>query len=307
MPTPAGPSILPNRPAERPAPAPPPSFSAAPAPLTGRQSLTPTRPMSDDEVVWLKVKGGLGMIRMGLFLFALLILAFFGHGVWIVFDYERAMSDDPGLLKRADWPLWKEVVVAYTAGLTVPAILLLLVGRLRCGGAPSAANARGLALGSAFFTLVAIAGLALYAGMTYFNLGPKLQLPDKARLTALYAAVPAAVLADVLTLLFIGQIGWPLRRPQLQKSVASFFVYVALLPAGVLIGLQYYSVPSIWPIRDLIELAGTPHVEGEDDLAKRALIWMVILLAAAVMFFLRYAGVAGRGRRAIRKMLAGEA
>jgi hypothetical protein len=147
----------------------------------------------------------------------------------------------------------------------------------------------------------------LFIGMTYFDLGEKVKIPepDKVRLTALYALIPSAVLADILTLLFIGQIGWPLRRPQLQKSVAGFFAYAALLPAGVLIGLQYYPSPAVLALFNegrhnfLNRLA--------DDQDQSAIIWGVVLLTAGVMYFLRYAAVAGRGRRAIRKLLAGEA
>lgn len=268
----------------------------APSPDRARQPATPGRPFSDEELTWAKVAGGLGMIRLAMYLLALIFLAIFGQAIWIAFDYDRAWSDDPGLLKRADWPLKKEVFTAYTVGFGVPAALLLLIGRLRCGGAPPESHARGLATGAAFFTLIAIAGGALYLALTYFNVpADKIKLPPQARLTAVYAAIPSIALADVLTMLFIGQIGWPLRRPQLQKSVAGFFVFAAILPAAVLIGLQYYPPDFV---------AG--GLGTEDDTARRNMIWGVILLSACVLFFLRYAGVASKGRRAIRKKIAGE-
>ncbi len=247
------------------------------------------------------------MIRLALFLLVLWVLAVFAQGVWTVYDYDRAWSDNPGLLKRADWPLKKEAFVAYTVVLTVPAALLLLVGRLRCGGAPSQSQARGLALSAAFFTFVALAGIAGFLTLTFSNVGDKLHLPDnmpeKVRLTCIYAAIPSAVIADILTLLFMGQIGWPIRRPQLQKSVAGFFAYALLLPAGVLIGEQYYpvfnSLQESW--RKVRTVFGGP----EDDQAKRVVIWTVILLTTTILLILRYAAVAGRARRGIRKLLAG--
>jgi hypothetical protein len=97
-------------------------------------------------------------------------------------------------------------------------------------------------------------------------------------------------------MLFIGQIGWPLRRPQLQKGVAVFFIYAAFLPAGVLIGMQYY------PVELSLDGAGL-----DDEDARRGLIWGVALLSACVLFFLRYAGVTGAARKAIRKRMAGAA
>jgi hypothetical protein len=282
-----------------------------------------------DDSAWRKVRGGLGMIRCALWLLTLVFLAVCGQGVWIAFDTERAMSSEPGLLKQADWPLWKEVLVGYVGLFSIPAILLLLIGRLRCGGAPAASHARALAYGAAFFTLVAILGAAAFVGLRFFDLagklkvplppgddssivieshlGPKLNLivPAPAQLTALCVAIAAFALAELLTLLFIGQIGWPLNRPQLQKSVAGFLTYATILPAGVLIGMQFYSVIS--NIRRAWNETGAPlGVEG-DDTAQRVLIWGVILLAAGVMLFLRYASVAGQARKAIRKLLAGEA
>jgi len=284
-------------------PAPPPQNLPKAPPEPRRPTLKPISSQSPDQASWAKVRGGLRMIRWALFLCALVLLAMFGHGVWIMFDFDRAMSDKPGLLKKESWPLWKEVMVAYTAGPLIPAALLMLLGRLRCGAAPAEANARGLALGALFFTLIALVGFGLFLGIEYFGLQAKLKLPDQARLTSLYAAIPSAVLADVLTLLFIGQIGWPIGRPSLQKSVAGFFVYAAILPAAVLIGMLWY--PVIPAVQDSLRNWGSPLGAEDSDLAQRALIWSVLLLTGSVMLFLRYAGVAGSARRGIRKMLEG--
>jgi hypothetical protein len=295
----------------RPPPAPPAPPAQPPQQQYRTRPLHPASPdpkwlPSGDENAWRKVRGGLGMIRLALLLQALMFLAAFGHGLWIAFDYERALSSDPGLLKQADWPLWKETLVAYTGGLAIPTILLLLFGRLRCASAPPEAHARSLALGAVFFTLVAILAAALIIGMRFFDLSEKIkfQIPPQADLTAQYVLVPAVLLAEILTLLYVGQIGWPLSRPPLQKSVAGFFVYAALLPAGVLIGMQYY--PVIGPVQRSLDQTGAPLGTAEDDVAQRVLIWAVVVLAAGVLFFLRYAAVVGRARLAIRKLLAGE-
>lgn len=268
-----------------------------------RPTLKSLSSQTSEQASWSKVGSGLRMIRCALFLCTLVILAVFGHGVWIMFDYDRAMSNNMGLLKKEGWPLWKEVMVAYIAGPLIPAALLMLFGRLRCNAAPAEANARGLAFGAMFFTLVALAGSGLFLGIEFFDLAGKLKLPEQARLTSLFAAIPSAILADVLTLLFIGQIGWPIKRPSLQKSVAGFFVYAAILPAAVLIGMLWY--PVIPAMHESFRETGSPFGADESDLAQRALIWSVLLLMGVVMLFLRYAGVAGSARRGIRKMLEG--
>jgi hypothetical protein len=268
----------------------------------------PVGPGTDD-LAWSKVRGGLGMIRWGLFLCALVFIGAFGHAAWTILDYEGAMGEGPGFLKQADWPKYKEVFVAYTAGPLIPAAILFLFGRLRCGAAPYEAQARGLARSAAFFTFLAILAAVVYVGLTAFDAGAKLQLPaeitSKAAPIALYAGVPSVILADILTLLFVGQIGWPLGQPYLQRSAAGFFTYTALLPAGVLIADLFYQIPPHIRLltsqpRDALRLG-----LDSDDITRRVLIWGVVLLMAAALFFLRYAGLAGAARRAIRKYLAG--
>jgi predicted Zn finger-like uncharacterized protein len=285
-------------PVRAPAPAP---ASAPPAP----QRVVPIRLPTGDEASWGAVRGGLGMIRWSLLLCAFVLVCVLGHGAWAVLEPDSAMKAGPGFLGKEDWPRWKEVMVAYTAIPLVPAALMLLLGRLRCGGAPSEAHARTLALGAAFFTLIGLAGGAVHVGMTYFDLGNKFHIPPVAQPIAYFAAIPSAILADVLTLLFIGQIGRPIGRPGLQKAVATVFVYVGLLYAGIKIGHLFY--PAYDLAMESIQQTGLPLGAGDDsDLAKRVMIWSVIIVAGVMLFFLRYASVAGSARRAIRRHLAGE-
>jgi predicted Zn finger-like uncharacterized protein len=268
----------------------------------------PLGPGSDD-LAWSKVRGGLGMIRWGLFLCALVFIGAFGHAAWTILDFDNAMDEGPGFLKQADWPKYKEVFVAYTAGPLIPAAILFLFGRLRCGAAPAESQARGLARSAAFFTFLAILAAVVYIGLTFFDAGAKLQLPaeitSKAAPIALYAGIPSVILADVLTLLYVGQIGWPLGRPQLQRAAAGFFTYVALLPAAVLIANLFYPVPPHIRLLPSQPREALALGMGDEVEARRVLIWGVVLLMAAALFFLRYAGVAGAGRRAIKKYLAG--
>jgi predicted Zn finger-like uncharacterized protein len=283
----------------------------APPPSRARDRATqrlPLGPVGDDDA-WKKVRGGLGMIRWGLLFLALILLGGFGHAVWIMLDTDNALDEGVGFLGKKEWPKWKEVLVAYTAGPAIPGILLLLGGRLRSSAAPAESHAAGLARWATLFTLLAILGAAVYVGLTYFGLWAQTGLPadmeDKARWSGLILAIPSVILADVLTLLFIGQIGWPLGRPQLQSSVAGFFGYATLMPAALLIAHLWY--PVVGPMRESYERTGTPLGGQDTDVAQRALIGGVVVVTAAVLLVLRYAGVAGAGRRAIKRHLAGEA
>src|SRR4029079_8647955 len=93
---------------------------------------------------------------------------------------------------------------------------------------------------------------------------------------------------------------------QLQRAAAGVFVYGALLPAAVLIGHLFY--PAYEAARESMDQSGSPLGAGDDsDLARRVMIWAVIVLAGTMLFFLRYAAVAGAARRAVRKLLARQA
>lgn len=323
-PMPGPPSIRapvpePQRPARQTAPQPPAPQRPAQGPTRA-----PIRLPGAADPTWAGVAGGLGMIRTALWLCVLVFVGLAGHVAWTVFDPDGAMKGGPGFLGKEGWPRWKELMVAYTAGPLVPAALLLLVGRMRLGRAPAEAQARGLALGAAFFTVLGLLALAAFVALAFFGLGDKVNLPALLRdtrevwlfglssrlsvleLTALLTAIPSAILADVLTLMFIGQIGWPVGRPRLQKAAASVFGYVVVFTAAVLIGHLYY--PALYAAITSYEQTGTPLGGGDDTgLAQRVMIWTVIVVAGALLFFLRYAAVAGGAKRAVRRYMSGEA
>jgi hypothetical protein len=311
-----------------PAPVSAPTRAPAPHPPAPQRVEPPKRPPfpipGNIDPAWSAVRGGLGMIRWGLLLCALILLFLLGHGAWVVLDPDNALKVGPGFLGKDEWPRWKEVMVAYTAVPLVPAVLLLLLGRVRCAGAPGEAHARSLALGAAFFNFLGLVALGLLVALKVSTLDETLKLPavfkdihtysvlgmtltlTTAQLTLLIAAVPSAILADVLTLMFIGQIGWPVHRPRLQKSAAGVFVYAGLLAAGIPIGHLFY--PVLDAALESMRQGASPLGAGDDnDQAKRVMIWSVIIVAGVLLFFLRYAAVAGAGRRAVRKFMAGEA
>jgi hypothetical protein len=75
-----------------------------------------------------------------------------------------------------------------------------------------------------------------------------------------------------------------------------------LAPAGLVIANLYY--PLLEPVSTSLAAGDNPLAGGlNDDLARRTLILGGAVTAMVVMILLRYAGVAGSARRAIRQHL----
>jgi predicted Zn finger-like uncharacterized protein len=282
-----------------------------PAPRGGKvQALPP-----DLAYAWSKVRGGLRLIRWGLFLCLLPLLASLGHAAWILFDPNSAQG--AGFLGRPELNRVQEVALAYTAIPLALAALCLFFGRLKCGAAPSDSHAKGLARGAAFFTFLALLSIGVYVAQTYFDAGTKAKVPPEVlphlAPIAWYVIFPSIALAELLTLLFVGQIGWPVGRPSLQKGVAGFFLTALIVPTAAIIAERFY--PFYHTLRYKMEDHGVtspPDVllvafTGEDEAAARPMmIWTVVVMAVVILIVLRYAGVLGSGRRAIRKYMEGE-
>jgi predicted Zn finger-like uncharacterized protein len=287
----------------------------AAAPPKARRAFSTLPP--DLAAAWGKARGGLGMIRWGLFFCALPLILAIGHGAWITFHPDSALKQGAGMLGRPELPRYKEVALAYTLIPFTLAALLLFFGRVRCGGAPAESHAKGLARGAAFFTFLAILSIVACVGQTYFDLGTKAQIPPNVlpfvAPVALYLILPSIVLADLLTLLYVGQIGFPVGRPSLQKGVASFFLTIVLAPAAVLIANIFYPIyPTLqakvaeYSDQGLVQ-ALPAMFTGEDDAhTTRSLIWSVSLFVLVMLIVLRYAGVVGSAKRAVRKYTEGD-
>ncbi|HVK08458.1 MAG TPA: hypothetical protein VM597_06735 [Gemmataceae bacterium] len=264
---------------------------------------------------WSKVRGGLGMIRWGLFLCLVPLVCSLGHAAWILFDPDTAKGR--GFLGRDDLTRVQEVALAYTAIPLGLAALCLLFGRVKCGAAPSDSHAKGLARGAAFFTFLGLLSIGVWVAQTYFDAGTKAKVPPEVlphvAPIAWYLIFPSVALAELLTLLFVGQIGWPVGRPSLQKGVAGFFLTAALAPTAAVIAERFY--PFYFDLRYKMEDYGatTPQdilliaFTGEDEaMAQKMMVWTVVVTAVVMLIVLRYAGVLGAGRRAIRKYMEGE-
>ena len=145
--------------------------------------------------------------------------------------------------------------------------------------------------------------------MTYFDWRTSSghgEIPAVARPTvALIAAIPSAILADVLTLMFIGQI-WLAGRPAAAAAGGGRGVRVRGRRGGRLDRPPV--LPSLLPGDRVVGTVGQParwrRRRGPGPAP--VMIWTVIIVGGTLMFFLRYAAVAGPARRAIRKYLAGE-
>ncbi len=282
-----------------------------PAPRGGKvQALPP-----DLAYAWSKVRGGLGLIRWGLFLCLLPLVASLGHAAWIAFDPNTARGK--GFLGRDDLDRVQEVMLAYTAIPLGLAALCLFFGRLKCGAAPADSHAKGLARGAAFFTFLGLLSIGVYVAQTYFDAGSKAKVPPEVlphvAPIAWYLIFPSIALAELLTLLFVGQIGWPVGRPSLQKGVAGFFLIALFAPTAVVIAERFY--PFYFDFRYRIEDHNAKTLPdmllvgftGDDDvMANKMMVWTVVVTAVVILIVLRYAGVLGSGRRAIRKYMEGE-
>ena len=302
MPLPPVPSRVP--PAPR-------AAAGRPAPRGGKvQALPP-----DLAYAWSKVRGGLGLIRWGLLFCLLPLVGSLGHAAWLAFAPDSAKG--PGFLGRPELDPVQEVMLAYTGIPLALAALCLFFGRLKCGAAPSDSHAKGLARGAAFFTFLALLSIGVYVAQTYFDAGTKANVPPEVlphlAPIAFYLIFPSIALAELLTLLFVGQIGWPVGRPSLQKGVAGFFLTALLAPVAVVIAERFY--PFYFTLRYKMEDHGAKTLPdillvgftGEEDaMATKMMIWTVVVTAVVILIVLRYAGVLGSGRRAIRKYMEGE-
>lgn len=291
----------PPAPAPAPAPKPAPKHGPRPASML-QQELRPVSSSDDPTAGWRKVRGGLKLIRWGLYLWLVPIACAIGHAAWAVKDSEAALKVAPTILKLEGVPAWQEWIAAYTALPIGLGVLLLLWGRLKCAKVPAEANARGLIRVAAFCTVVAALTGAIGIAASLPALAGKLNLPSQVGPTALAIYFPTAIMADICTLLFIGQIGWPLSQPQLQRKVAGFFAFALFAPAAIVIANQFY--PMVNPVLENLRANGNPFAGGEDDdLTKRSLLLAVLGVTMVILLFLRYAGVAGAARRAIRNQL----
>lgn len=269
------------------------SFVLPPAPGPAATQL----PGTAATPAWAAACRGLSMVQAGLILWMVPFLGAIGHLVWAYLKPEQAAADAPGYLGQAELPFWKELVLAYTVPAITFGLLLLFFGRAKCTAVPDESTARGLARAATFCTLLGLMGAAV-AAVVYLGYAGRVNLPPLAGPLALCVWAPAAVLADLFTLLFIGQVGWAAARPRLLLSVGTYLTFALVAPAMMAAATLFY--PAVEPFRATLAQYGNPFANPDKQVTMRIMIAVGVVAVYGVILFARYAGLAGAAKRAIR-------
>ena len=196
----------------------------------------------DDAAGWLRVKSGLAWVQWGVLLGFLPFLALFGKFILYTFDGDQLLKPRAGYLD-AGLNFWDEIVLESFVGFSALGGLLILVGRRKCLGVPPAALAKGLAGWSFVFTLLSfLASLTVCAGYALnFKYGPA-QYPPEIWKVGLVAFVGFSLLAWTYAALFLGQVGRPLGRPEVQREVGGVVLTILFLPLAAAVVNEFYPV-----------------------------------------------------------------
>jgi len=106
------------------------------------------------------------------------------------------------------------------------------------------------------------------------------------------------VLADLFTLLFIGQVGWAAGRPRLLLSVGTFLTFALVAPAMMAAATLFY--PAVEPVRATLAQHGNPFANPDKQVTVRIMVAVGVVAVYGAVLFARYAGLAGSAKRAIR-------
>lgn len=261
------------------------------------QSNTNTPAATTNVNPWASVRSGLSMIQAGLFLWMIPFIGLAAHAAWGYQQPAQAFNLAPGYLQRADLPFWKEIALGYTAVPMTLGLLLLLFGRIKCTSAPDASTTRGLARGAVFCTILGFIGAA--AAVAFFGgYLAKFNLPPQTGWLAIYVWLPAAVLADLFTLLFIAQAGWVAGLPRLLLHVGTFLTYILVVPA--ILAAAHLFFPIIEPFRDTLLQTNNPFGNADAALTQKFIIGGGAVLLYGFLIFARYFMLAGKAKQAIR-------
>lgn len=161
--------------APRPAPLPepiPPSHGSRVPPDPRKHSVAdpfakPSQPTDEQAATnrkWHKVRGGLGWLRVGVFLLFLSVVAYAAVPALVAFNVP-VPNQTPGFLKIDDYSQADELRLAATVVPLVLGLLLFVVGRMGVSKAPPASFARGPALFSSLATVLAVGGFLAFAAI----------------------------------------------------------------------------------------------------------------------------------------------
>ncbi|MEZ6141166.1 MAG: hypothetical protein R3B84_11405 [Zavarzinella sp.] len=309
-----------NRPAPAPAPAPAPMpyqqqqhpqhqqppAPRQPMPAPQPQQAGPTVPVNTS---WAGIKLAIGLIRTAVVFLFLACISVLGHFIWLGAHPASALKVGPGLIGIVGAPLWQETLILSVGGLLTLFALCLLFGRLRCVGTPAEAHVGGLASGAAFWTLIGLIGLgfvgALYVPAIAVKL-QNLQLPTYSFSRALILGIAGAIIADLLFLQYIGQIGWSVGAPELQRKVAAFYAGTVLIVAGVIIFSIFKPMGPLVADLEARVFQGFRLQAKLDAQIQHLFIWLGVLWLALISIIARYIFLLSSAKAAVRRYLNGE-
>ena len=205
-------------------------------------------------------------------------------------------SKQPGQV-IAGATLWKELEVIYAYGIPALAFLVIMFGLLGCMRIP--ARTGGVALGTLFFTFVALVGFAVSAAprlLPFFGQPVPQQLfgqpvPPETAEIAWTAFIFVGPLALGWLCIFLGQAGVALGHARILRDIALALALVVLSIGGVLIANLFYPLLLTSPKFQWGELPITYQVQAS--------VYVFISAMVVVQMF----GLTGSVRRALRRWM----
>lgn len=316
-------------------PAPRRVVSPPPPPPARKTISAPAGPTADvlipeeDVDSWNAVRRGLARVRLGVALMILPILANTAH-----FLYRSLMSDSgpppEGKIPNLGLNLYQEIELGVFAFFGVLSFLLLFFGRLSCGAAPSFTQAKGRALGSAFWTFIAFGGLAV--AVTSFFVPQVKHLWFPAATVGFTVFLVMGLVAEFLFLQSVSQLGVALGDRKICSGVGGLTVLAGFFATVLLLATPYQQIARdseqlpkdvenymITPSWDTLTKATTTIGVGvgRTDLAHQALDpedprirpWARsvgtsgLIVLASLLVMLSYVGVLSRARNSIKRRM----
>lgn len=299
--------------ADEPKPAGPPGrpVPAGPRPPAASAFARP-QPTGDEEPIedqgrgWKKVRGGLGIVRLGVVLLVLAPIA--AAGLAASEKSSPLPNKNPGFLGVQDLTSVQEIRVGVVLVPVALGLLLVLVGRMRVARAPKSSFARGLARASSSATLLAIAAvlaagipaaIGLKEGIAPADFQQKDNVYGIVERFGLSTAVSALVVAEVWFVFALGRMGAALGSPVLAGRATRFALLAGLLVVlGAAAGVGYFTY---WPEIQMWWNANARAEWDKIDPGLKPAARAGVVAAAAVVAGFCYLRLIGGGRRAIRE------
>jgi hypothetical protein len=248
---------------------------------------------------WRLVYFGLGLIKWGT-VAALAALAF---NVVVVL---AAPSHRPAVA-RASLPTDDQIGLLSIVIPSALSVVLSLLGRLCCCSVPSGTGARLPAVLAFFGTLLSQL-LAGFIVLTIVLLALQAASPFWL-IPAVFAAGSAALLAEVLFLVFLYQVGRFLQVPAVGRRILHLVIGTAIIVVGVVFAVFFLATSDVafLPARASAGSLPPGQLPGASPLASRALLaWLAVMLGSALVL-LQYLDLINISRHALARRFARDA